>query len=181
MSIITQVTPIGDFCRGLNEYCDDERCQGSYAVSDAEVLLQAEIPVLTLKRNAKAAAAFFNVPPHLVRSSRLHARVGYGKNSISQLMEAATGELMKRFSKTGIKTTGGRLLACHTKDNAILVVVYNPDMERELITEITLSKKLIPSPQPEVNREITLLREDSENSVFRALLPPNEVLVMVFS
>ncbi|NLF62307.1 MAG: hypothetical protein GX574_14295 [Lentisphaerae bacterium] len=181
MSIITQVTPIGDFCRGLNEYCDDERCQGSYAVSDAEVLLQAEIPVLTLKRNAKASAAFFNVPPHLVRSSRLHARVGYGKNSISQLMEAATGELMKRFSKTGIKTTGGRLLACHTKDNAILVVVYNPDMERELITEITLSKKLIPSPQPEVNREITLLREDSENSVFRALLPPNEVLVMVFS
>ena len=177
---ITKVTPTGEFCAGMSEHCDDENCFGSYKADGAEVLLKAEIPVLTIKHNTKASAAFFNVPPHMVKSCRLYARFGYGKNNISPLMEKAAGELMRRFSQTDVTISAGSLIACHTQDNAVLVAVSNPDLDHELITEIKVANKKEFSHDPEVNRLITLLREEDGHRVYRACLPPSEVLIMLF-
>ena len=180
LQTITEVTPVGDFCPGMKEYCDDERCRGRYQAAGAEVLLKAEIPVLTLKRNAKASAAFFNVPPHMVKSCRLHTRVGYGKNNISPLMEKAAGEIMRRFSDTGIEISDGELIACRTKDGAVLVSVLNLDMDHEKTVEIRIRKRLAADITPEVNHVITELEGSRDERRFRVGLPPNEVLVMVF-
>ena len=49
MKNITQITHTGDFCAGMSEYCDAPRCKGSYLADDAEILLNAKIPVLTVK------------------------------------------------------------------------------------------------------------------------------------
>ena len=180
LKTISKVTPTGDFCRGMSEYCDDERCRGSYVADGAEVLLAAEIPVLTLKRNAKAAAVFFNVAPHMVKEDRLYQRVGYGRTGISPLMEKAAGDIMRMLSQTGIEITTGRLVACKTRDGASLVCVSNPDDENEMVTEITIQKKGDLALDPEVNHDIFLLEEDKKSRTFRVLLPKGDALIMLF-
>lgn len=180
MKNITKVTPPGDFCAGMSEYCDDPRCRGSYIAEGAQVLLDAEIPVLTIKHNAKAAAAFFNVPPHLVREDRLRQKVGYGRTGISFLMEKATGELMRNLSQTGISVSDGRLIACHTKDGSVLVIVANPDDEHELSVRITIGKRSGLTGNPQVNREIVLLAETRSERLYRVLLPKGDLLMMLF-
>jgi len=180
MKNITKVTPTGDFCAGMSEYCDDPRCKGSYIADGAEVLLDAEIPVLTIKHNAKAAAAFFNVPPHLVREERLRQKVGYGRTGISTLMETAAGQLMRMLSQTGISISAGRLIACHTQDGQVLVIVENPDDENDLAVRITIQKRAGLTGDPKVNREIVLLEENRTERICRVLLPKGELLMMLF-
>ena len=180
MRNITKVTATGDFCAGMSEYCDDPRCKGSYIAKDADILLDAEIPVLTVKRNAKASAAFFNVPPHLVKEERLRQKVGYGRTGISTLMETAAGQLMRMLSQTGIEISAGRLIACHTQDGQVLVIVENPDDERELAVRITIQKRAGLTGDPKVSREITLLEENNSKKIYRALLPKGELLMMLF-
>lgn len=180
MKNITTVTPTGEFCAGMSEYCDDPRCRGSYAADGAEILLNAEIPVLTVKRNAKASAAFFNVPPHRVKEERLRQKIGYGRTGISKLMETAAGELMKRFSQTGISISSGRLVGCHTRDGQALVIVQNPDDEQDLTVRITIQKRAGLTGDPKVNREIVLLEENRTERIYRVLLPKGELLMMLF-
>ena len=180
MKNITRVTATGDFCAGMSDYCDDPRCKGSYIAEGAEVLLDAEIPVLTFKRNAKASAAFFNVPPHLVREERLRQKVGYGRTGISTLMETAAGQLMRMLSQTGIEISAGRLIACHTQDGQVLVIVENPDDENDLAVRITIRKQAGLTGDPKVNREIVLLEENRTERIYRVLLPKGELLMMLF-
>ena len=177
---ITKVTPTGGFCAGLSEYCDDARCHGSYIDDGAEILLDAEIPVLTVKHNAKASAAFFNVPPHLVKEERLRNKTNYGRTGISRLMEIAVGELMKRFSRTGISISEGRLIACHTKDGAVLVIVENPDDDNNLSVRITIQECAGLAGDPKASGEIILLEENRKERVYRALIPKGEPLMMLF-
>ena len=180
MKRIRKVTAAGDFCAGMSEYCDDEHCRGCYVADGAEVLLKAEIPVLTLKKNAKASAAFFNVPPHMVKGSRFGEVRCYGRNSISPLMEKAVGTLMHLLSGSGIEISSGRLLACHTRDNAVVLIVENPDDEQEMPVRITIDTRTGLSSDPETNLEITLLEENDSQRVYRALLPKGEILTMIF-
>ena len=179
MKTISKVTATGDFCAGMSEYCDDEHCRGSYAADGAEVLLKAEIPVLTLKKNRNASAAFFNVPPHMVKGSRFQVRV-YGSNNISPLMEKAAAALMSMLSGTGIEISSGRLVACHTKDNATLVIVENPDDEHDLTTLVTIHRSSGLTGEPETNREIALIEKDQTSRTYRAILPKGEILTMLF-
>lgn len=180
MKRVTEVVPTGKFCAGMNEYCDDPRCAGSYAADGAEILLNAEIPVLTLQRNAKASAAFFNVPPHLVREDRLRQKVCSGRNGISRLMETAAGGLMKSFSQTGISISSGRLIACHTKDGATLVIVANPDDEHALETRIAIRNSAGLNGNLKTNHEIVLTEENRAERVYRVLLPKGDLLLMLF-
>lgn len=177
---IARIRATGDFCKGMSEYCDDERCRGSYVADGAEVLLDAEIPVLTIRHNAKASAAFFNVPPHLVKEECLRQKVAYGRTGISRLMEKATGDLMRSFSQTGVRISAGHLIGCHTKDGAILVIVANPDDEHEIPVQITLAKKAGFAGMPEANLPLALLQENRQERTLRVLLPKGELLFMLF-
>ena len=163
----------------MSEYCDDDRCRGCYAADGAEVLLKAEIPVLTLKKNRHASAAFFNVPPHMVKGSRFDVRV-YGSNNISPLMEKAAGSLLRMLSGTGIEISSGRLVACHTQDNAVLVIVENPDDEHDLTTLIEIGNSSSLTGEPETNRNIALLEKTRTSRTYRVALPKGELLTMLF-
>lgn len=176
---ITAVKGTGEFLPGLQDFCDEEACCGSYKADGAQVLLTAEIPVLTLKKNKKASAAFFNVPPHKVHESGLPLRV-YGNNSISILMEKAVGELMKQFSQTGITVSAGKLVACHTQDGGILAIVMNPSDEKDLVTRISVEKKGLPAGEPEVSMDVTLVEETAHSRTFRVHLPPGELVTFFF-
>ena len=178
---ITLVRGSGNFCNGMEEFCDEgDLCCGSYKAVDCEVLLSAEIPVLTLKKNAKASAAFFNVPPHHVKIERLHQRLSYGKGSISTLMAQAVGQLMKRFSRTGISISCGTLLGAYTQDHGIMIIVSNPDDDHEISSSITLEKGRGFDGTPVCNRPVRFLKEDATSRTCRVLLPPGEMLTMFF-
>ncbi|MBO5761211.1 MAG: hypothetical protein J6S53_06695 [Lentisphaeria bacterium] len=176
---ITKVTGTKGFFAELSDYCDDEECTGSYKADGAEVLLKAEIPVLTLKKNKKASAAFFNVPPNKVHENGLRQRV-YGNSSISVLMEKATSELMKQFAASGISITSGRLLGCHTKDGGILAIVMNPSDEKDLVTSITVEKKGLFAKDPEVNTDVTIIEETEKSRTFRVHLDKGDYLTLFF-
>lgn len=112
------------FLEGQSEYTSVEQCQGSYRVRDARVLLQAEIPVLTLKKNRKALAAFFNLPPTFVNPDR-HIRLAYGRNSISELINQAAGLLLKKMDRSPVQVSDGLLVAYRSKNKHSVVLVEN--------------------------------------------------------
>ena len=120
------------------------------------------------------------MPPHLVREERLRQKVGYGRTGISTLMETAVGQLMKELSQTGISISAGRLIACHTRDGQVLVIVENPDDEQELAVRITIDKRAGVTGDPKVDREIVLLEENRSEKIYRTLLPKGELLMMLF-
>ena len=95
-------------------------------------------------------------------------------------METAVGELMKKFSQTGISISSGRLIACHTKDGATLVIVTNPDDEHTMETRITIRNSAGLNGNLKVNREIVLLEENKAERIYRALLPKGDLLLMLF-
>lgn len=181
---ISCVTAVGEYCTGMTEYCDDRRCTGRYKNVNAEVLLDAKIPVLTRKKNGNAYAVFFNVPPHFIKENRLHARGSHGKVGISPLISKVCGEVMRSLAPAAVSISQGRLLACHTQNNKLLLIVSNPDQEKDIVTEITINRKddFIPyfDSQPECNREVMQLKADRDSRTCRVFLPANEFLTMVF-
>ena len=180
MKKVTRIAGRSGFCPGLTEMCDDDRCRGSWAADGAEVLLEAEIPVLTLKKNKKACAAFFNVPPQLVRAARLRNKPLYGKTGISVLMEKAVQELMRSLSGSPVRASAGNLLGCRTKDGGTLIIVENPEDYRDMTAEITIRKEPGLRGEPELNMDVMLLREDRKERVYRAYLSPGKTLFMYF-
>ncbi len=168
------------FLGGMTEYCEEPLCEGSYRADGAEVLIDAEIPVLTLKRNGRTGAAFFNVPPTLVRGDQLHKPADdYGKDSISGLVNAATAAILAMFSDAGASTTAGRLTASETADGGILVTVGNPDEKRRIAPTVTIRKlgaaqRLYSSDLPGA-----VLSDSGDNLVLRVTIPAEETAVIV--
>ncbi len=176
---VTRLSAQKDFLGGMTEFCEEPLCRGKYKVKDAEVLIDAEIPVLTLKRNGKALAAIFNVPPMLVREDQLHERLGYGKDGISELIERATAEVMKKMSDAEVSSTGGRLIAYHADNGTDVVIVTNPEEEAVLTPEITIRKqkgrrKIVSSDKP-----FFLLEDTPVFLKARVRLEPEETAVFI--
>ncbi|MBO4304807.1 MAG: hypothetical protein J6A21_09510, partial [Lentisphaeria bacterium] len=140
MRTVTKVRGVNGFLEGSFEMCDDENCEGSYAADGAKVLLDAEIPVLTLRKNGKSFAAFFNVPPQLVKADRLHTRLGYGKDSISDFMSKAVGELFRMIGDIEVFADRGRLQACRTRNGKEIVLISNEDDEKGASITVTVKK-----------------------------------------
>ncbi len=176
---VTQLSAQKDFLGGMTEFCEEPLCRGKYKVKDAEVLIDAEIPVLTLKRNERAMAAFFNVPPMLVREDQLHERLGYGKDGISELIELATAEVMKKMSDAEAASTEGRLIAYHSGKGADVVIVTNPEEEAVLTPEITILKHK--GRQKIVFADIPcIVLEDTPKTLrIRTRLEPEETAVFI--
>ena len=88
--------------------------------------------------------------------------------------------MLRNLSQTGITISSGRLIACHTKDNAVLVIVVNPDDEWELPVRITIEKRPGLTADPQTSREVVLLKETQTERVYRTLLPKGDLLMMLF-
>jgi len=157
------------FCEGMTEFCDDERCTGRYEADGAEILIEAEIPVLTVKRNRAASAAFFNVPPHLVREDALHERMTYSKEGISEFMAHAVAELIRRIAPSPVAADGGKLIACHTADGGIIIPFYNPSDKKETVMTIRLAPALCRNR--ELGGSVPFARMG--NDAVRLRLPPD--------
>lgn len=141
---VTRLAGINGFMAGCEEFCDDERCTGKWEAVDAEILIDAEIPILTVKHNPCASAAFFNVPSHLVKEDRLHDRFTCGKDGISDFMERAVGMIVKMISPSVIKASSDvRILADHTVNGDVMIPVYNWSDSKTVSVIIEISPALI--------------------------------------
>ncbi|MBQ7178790.1 MAG: hypothetical protein IJS08_15345 [Victivallales bacterium] len=166
------------FMEGQEEWCDNERCLGSHAVTDAQVLIQAEIPVLTLKKNANAMAAFFNVPPHLVVPSQLRESICYGRDSVSRFMSDAVAEIISRLSQPMVTADAGRLIAYKSTNGRVVVIVCNPDKAHGITVNITVCNSLSTGVEWS-DKPLRVENHDTDCTIFVCALPAYESLVMV--
>jgi len=177
---IVNLKASASFLGGMTEYCEEPLCEGSYRSDGAEVLIDAEIPVLTLKRNGRAAAAFYNVPPTLVRNDQLHKPSDdFGKDSISRLINAATAAILVMFSDAGVSATAGRLTASETRDGGILVTVGNPDEKRRITPTVTIRKLRAAQALCSCDLPCTVLSDSGDRLVLRVNIPAEETAVIL--
>ncbi len=167
------------FMPGQKEFCDEPLCTGRYRAAGAEVLIEAEVPVLLRHRNGNATAAFFNVPPTLVRDDQLHQRMGYGKESISELINHATGLIMETLSNPEVSCSAGRLIAFEAQNQAILVIVTNPDEETEINPIVRFNKWNSKQHVVDCDRPYTVLSESETLLCLRIRLAPEDSAVIV--
>ena len=172
----------GDKLDALTEVCEQPECSGHYACADAEVLIDAEIPVLTRKRNGAATACFFNVPPQLVREDQLTERFGLSKQSISELVNSATAAVIAQMSEEPVAVSGGRLIAYESTKGNKVVVVYNPDDYNGISPEVTLARKYfggITADDIQSDCPFEVVGDDAEELRLRVGIPKGDAAVMV--
>ena len=173
---VTWVRGVNGFMENFREFCDDERCTGKCEVVDAEVLIEAEIPVLTLKRNSAAAAAFFNVPAHLVKEDQLHDRMTYSKDGISDFMEKAIAALAVMVAPPAIKVSpSARILASHTVNGRIIVPVYNMSDTDTITPVIEIDPVICSGKEINASCPLTCIGEGK----YRIRLEPDEGVYIV--
>ena len=176
---ITKITGRNGFLEGASEICDDDLCTGSYAVDGAKVLLEAQIPVLTIKKNGKASAAFFNVPPHMVKGDRLPLRLGYGKDNISSFMTKAVGELFRLLGDVEVFSDKGRLQACRTKQGKDIVLVSNEDDDNKTNVVVTVKKSSTRTAVESCDKPYAVLPAEKGYMKIRINLPAGEAAALV--
>ncbi len=96
---------------GLTEYTDHRACIGKYRAAAAEVLLEAEIPVLFHNRTTWGRTALFNIPPTAVRRQDQFNRVAFGRASISPLINESLQLILKHISTPAVTTDAGKIIA----------------------------------------------------------------------
>ncbi len=176
---VTRLKAVNSFLDGMNEYCDEPLCEGKYEADGAEVLIEAEIPVLLLKSNRRGKAALFNVPPTLVRDDQLHERLGYGKESISELINAAAGEIVKQLSDDAVVTSAGRIIAFRSKNGAHVVIVTNPDEFDYITPEVRIKKESFEMKFFSCDTPFSLIEENEEFVRLRLKIDREESAVIV--
>ncbi|MBE6406317.1 MAG: hypothetical protein E7040_09885 [Lentisphaerae bacterium] len=175
---VTWIYGTENFMAGQKEFCDDERCTGRWAADGAEVLLSAEIPVLTIKRNGAASAVFFNVPPHLVKEDQLHDRYASSKDSISDFMQKSVAEVLAMVSNPLVRIHGdGRILANYTENGDIIMPVYNPSDKNVLTAVIEIDKSLCDGKRVTSDVPVTCLEEGK----YRLRLEPDASAYLIIS
>ncbi|MDD4097216.1 MAG: hypothetical protein PHC30_00470, partial [Lentisphaeria bacterium] len=177
---VTHLRGTSAFLPGQTEFCEEPRCRGKYAAAGAAVLLEAEVPVLLQQRNAAATAALFNVPPTLVRDDQLHDRLGYGRESISALVNQAAGLVISRLSGQAATASAGRLLGFRTHGGETVLVVANPGEQGFLVVEVRLSKTSVGQCLVSCDQPFTVLNDEAGAITVRLRLPAEESALLVF-
>lgn len=167
------------FLSGMREHSDEEKCIGRYRTKGATILVDSEIPVLMLKKNGIASAAFFNVPPTVVNDDR-HVRLGYGRDSISPIINAAVRKVMRMFDDSPARISEGHLIAYTSKNDEDILVVTNPDGEH-FSTPILTFRKSDPKQKPVYcEKPFTVLSENDSEIKLRFKLEANCSAMTVF-
>jgi len=96
---------------GLTEYTVHRACTGKYKATTAEVLLDAEIPVLFVNKTKWGKTALYNIPPTAVRRQDQFNRTGCGRANISRLINESTKLILRYLSNPAVETSEGKIIA----------------------------------------------------------------------
>jgi len=96
---------------GLTEYTAHRACAGKYKATTAQVLLDAEIPVLLVNKTKWGKAALYNIPPTAVRRQDQFNRTGCGRANISRLINESTKLILRYLSNPAVESSEGKIIA----------------------------------------------------------------------
>lgn len=108
---------------GLTEHTEHRACAGRYRADTAEVLLEAEIPVLFHNRTPWGRTALFNIPPTTVRRQDQFNRVANGRASISPLINESVKLILRHISKPAVTTDAGKIIAFADREGGRHIIV----------------------------------------------------------
>ena len=164
----------------LGEFCEEPLCAGRYTADGADVLIDAEVPVLMSKRNGTAQAVFCNVPPTLVRDCQLHQRGSFGRDSISELVNKAITYVMGNMTGAAARTSEGRVIGFKDEHGDTVLVIQNTD-ETEIHPEVRYKKLSVSEHIVECDKPWRVL-EDGENQITcRLSVPPENAAIIVIT
>lgn len=109
--------------KNLREYTEHPLCKAKYRAKGADVLLEGEAPVLLMNRTPGGRAALFNVPPTVVRRDSFYERVGYGRNSISELINRSVAMMQRQLGTPAVVTTAGKIVAFEAQNGERHIIV----------------------------------------------------------
>ncbi len=134
-----------------SETCETPHCIANYEAVDAETIItgmaagdangENAAPVLVCRRTQWGRAAFFNIPPTMVKRMDLKYLVSYGKESRSPLMNRAMALALRWVGRPAVETTAGKLIAFYDQHGQINVIVMedaHPALARPIRPVVTI-------------------------------------------
>ena len=166
---------------GLTEYTEHRACVGNYEATTAEVLLDAEIPVLFLNRTEWGKAALYNIPPTTVRRQDQFNRVAYGRASISRLINESTKLVLRHLSNPAVESSEGKIIAFEDMGGVRHIIVEedaHPLPARAIRPILTLNMPDLEKESISSESKFTIISTD-ENGVRLSLsLEPDEFAII---
>ncbi len=171
---VTDLHGVHESLRHLTEFCSEKLCSGRHAATDAQILVDAEIPVLTIKHNRHAKAAFFNVPPTLVHQEELAGRVAHGRESIGELINQATAMVLRELSENAdAHADMGRLITYEAESGELVTIIYNQSETGAMHPTVKIRRDRRKYPEFECAAPFTVLDDSSDELILRLNLPPS--------
>ncbi|MBO4345832.1 MAG: hypothetical protein J5833_08745 [Victivallales bacterium] len=164
----------------LGEYCEEPLCAGRYAADGADVLIDAEVPVLLSKRNGAARAVFCNVPPTFVRDCQLHQSDSIGRESISELINKSIAFVMGEMTGSAADTSEGRIIGFKDEHGDTVIVIQNTD-ESEIHPVVRYRKVAASEHIVECDKPWRVLEDGEDQITCRLSVPPENAAIIVIS
>ena len=151
----------------LREKTSHPLCRCCYENRRADVILEGSggAPVLTLNKTRSGQAAFFTVPPTVIRRARAKIAT-YGQESTSALINQATALILQRLSDNMAETTAGKIIAFEDdRGNAHVIVEEDawPQRGGEIMPRVTVKLKGVSASDIRCTKEYALANRSRDS------------------
>jgi len=165
----------------LREYTEHRACVGKYRATTADVLLEAEVPVLLANRTPWGKTALYNIPPTAVRRQDQFNRVAMGRASISPLINGATQRVLCYLSNPVVETSEGKVIGFEDEAGRRHIIVMedaHPLPARPICPVVTVSLPGLRASDVRCDRAFSVVSSDGRGLRLRLHLGPDEFAVV---
>jgi hypothetical protein len=165
---------------GLTEYTEHRACIGKYRATTAQVLLDAEIPVLFVNQTRWGKTALYNIPPTAVRRQDQPHRVG-NRTNISKLINESTKLVLRYLSNPVVETSEGKIIAFEDMHGGRHIIVEedaHPFPAREIRPTVTLNIPGLKAEDISSPHEFAIISKDKNKVQLGLRLNPDEFAII---
>lgn len=165
----------------LTEYTEHRACVGTYESAGAQVLLQAEAPVLFAHETAWGKTALFSIPPTAVRRQDQPHRVNLGRDSVSRLINESTRMVLRHLSNPVVETDAGKIIAFEDTAGAVHIIVEEDAHPLPARTIHPILELNLPGLDPDKitgTREFAVLSSASDSVEISLTLEPDAFAIL---
>jgi len=166
---------------GLTEYTEHRACVGKYRATTAEVLLDAEIPVLFINKTKWGKTALYNIPPTAVRRQDQFNRVANGRANISRLINESTQLVLRYLSDPAVESSEGKIIAFEDTRGTRHIIVEedaHPFPARAIRPILTLNIPNLKAENISSRSAFTIVSKDENKVRLNLSLEPDEFAII---
>jgi hypothetical protein len=163
------------------EYTEHRACVGTYRATTADVLLDAEAPVLFLNQTPWGRAALYSIPPTAVRRQDQFNRVAVGRASIGRLINEATRLVLRHLSRPVVETTEGKIIAFEDEAGLGHIIVAedaHPLPARPIRPVVTINLPGLEVGEVRCNKDFTVIPGEGREIRLGVRLDPDEFAII---